>query len=371
MTASGLMHYSIGPYRPFDIELVAAFDIDRRKVGRPADNWSTENLFAAAQAEPIVRFARQFPQIDVRFYNPAQDPIQQIGELTTGADVVWIGNWGGDERAEQIRDHLMAESPEQMRQHIQLLTASETRRQERAGNAVETIRTRHNCDLRAEQLEHICETLDGTGGIMMDAHASNILLCLRYGIGDLIMELPVIDRLREVLPQARITGLGAEPAVEILDHDCRLDLVVSIQHWGIRHLGDPADESIQRQFADWLASNRFDLILDPSHAPEVVGQIIHQQNTSVSDSDPACLEIGLAQGMDGLSAVKHAVWQGWGLDVPPSHTPAIRLRFEELGWAERVLEDHQLTDGLVAISPGARTISSDGPSNISQRCAAK
>jgi len=30
------MHYTIGPYRPFDLELVAAFDIDRRKVGRPA-----------------------------------------------------------------------------------------------------------------------------------------------------------------------------------------------------------------------------------------------------------------------------------------------------------------------------------------------
>jgi myo-inositol-1-phosphate synthase len=32
----GLMHHSIGPYRPFDLELVAAFDIDRRKVGKRA-----------------------------------------------------------------------------------------------------------------------------------------------------------------------------------------------------------------------------------------------------------------------------------------------------------------------------------------------
>jgi len=29
----GLMHRQIGPYRPDDIEVVAAFDIDRRKVG--------------------------------------------------------------------------------------------------------------------------------------------------------------------------------------------------------------------------------------------------------------------------------------------------------------------------------------------------
>lgn len=32
--AIGLMHYKIGDYRPEDIEVVAAFDIDRRKVGR-------------------------------------------------------------------------------------------------------------------------------------------------------------------------------------------------------------------------------------------------------------------------------------------------------------------------------------------------
>jgi len=31
----GLMHYSVGGYRPADIRVVAAFDIDRRKVGRP------------------------------------------------------------------------------------------------------------------------------------------------------------------------------------------------------------------------------------------------------------------------------------------------------------------------------------------------
>jgi myo-inositol-1-phosphate synthase len=32
--AIGLMHYNIGGYRPSDIDIVAAFDIDKRKVGR-------------------------------------------------------------------------------------------------------------------------------------------------------------------------------------------------------------------------------------------------------------------------------------------------------------------------------------------------
>lgn len=33
--ALGLMHYELAGYRPSDIEIVAAFDIDKRKVGRP------------------------------------------------------------------------------------------------------------------------------------------------------------------------------------------------------------------------------------------------------------------------------------------------------------------------------------------------
>lgn len=34
----GLMHYDLGGYKPADIEFVAAFDIDRRKVGRPLND---------------------------------------------------------------------------------------------------------------------------------------------------------------------------------------------------------------------------------------------------------------------------------------------------------------------------------------------
>jgi myo-inositol-1-phosphate synthase len=34
----GLMHYDLGGYKPGDIEIVAAFDIDARKVGRPLED---------------------------------------------------------------------------------------------------------------------------------------------------------------------------------------------------------------------------------------------------------------------------------------------------------------------------------------------
>ncbi len=39
--AIGLMHWEIGSYRPFDIEVVAAFDIDLRKVGRTSPRRSS------------------------------------------------------------------------------------------------------------------------------------------------------------------------------------------------------------------------------------------------------------------------------------------------------------------------------------------
>ena len=39
---NGLMHYDLAGYKPFDIEVVAAFDIDARKVGRPLN----EAIFA-------------------------------------------------------------------------------------------------------------------------------------------------------------------------------------------------------------------------------------------------------------------------------------------------------------------------------------
>ena len=33
----GLMHYDLGGYRPEDVEVACAFDIDTRKVGRPLE----------------------------------------------------------------------------------------------------------------------------------------------------------------------------------------------------------------------------------------------------------------------------------------------------------------------------------------------
>ncbi|HMK56712.1 MAG TPA: inositol-3-phosphate synthase [Dissulfurispiraceae bacterium] len=52
--SSGLMHYSLGGYVPGDIEVVAAFDIDKRKVNKPLK----EALFARPNCTKVF-----FPQL--------------------------------------------------------------------------------------------------------------------------------------------------------------------------------------------------------------------------------------------------------------------------------------------------------------------
>ncbi len=58
--AIGLMHWEIGGYTPSDIEVVAAFDIDRRKVGRDV----AEAIFAPPNCTTI--FHRDVPETGVK-----------------------------------------------------------------------------------------------------------------------------------------------------------------------------------------------------------------------------------------------------------------------------------------------------------------
>ncbi len=59
-TISGLLHPRVGPYAPGDIKVVAAFDIDARKVGKPL-----ETAIAAAP-NCTTQFLRRIPKYGVR-----------------------------------------------------------------------------------------------------------------------------------------------------------------------------------------------------------------------------------------------------------------------------------------------------------------
>ena len=74
--AIGLMHWEIGGYQPGDIEVVAAFDIDERKVGVDvheaifsAPNCTTVFLFRY----PCVRRHRTDGQDSGRFFRPHEE----------------------------------------------------------------------------------------------------------------------------------------------------------------------------------------------------------------------------------------------------------------------------------------------------------
>jgi myo-inositol-1-phosphate synthase len=58
--ATGIMHWEIGGYRPADIEVVAAFDIDKRKVGRDV----SEAIFAEPNCTTV--FCKDVPRTGVQ-----------------------------------------------------------------------------------------------------------------------------------------------------------------------------------------------------------------------------------------------------------------------------------------------------------------
>src|SRR3990167_11181904 len=58
--AIGLMNWEIGGYRPYDIEVVAAFDIDERKVGKDVN----EAIFALPNCTAV--FCKDLPASGVK-----------------------------------------------------------------------------------------------------------------------------------------------------------------------------------------------------------------------------------------------------------------------------------------------------------------
>ncbi len=103
--AWGLMHLDMGGYRPADIEVVAAFDVDRRKVGRPLHEAAfaapncTEVITDAITPSPVVvqmgpvfdgvaPHMRDYPE--ERSFRVADEPAVDVARVLeeSGADVL-------------------------------------------------------------------------------------------------------------------------------------------------------------------------------------------------------------------------------------------------------------------------------------------
>jgi len=186
------------------------------------------------------------------------------------------------------------------------------------------------------------------------AAAQHILICLRYGIGDLIMELSALDTLRRSAPRARITALGAPPALDILDDDPRIDEVHSVHQWGFSHWGDPGDAHSTNQVNAWLRENDFDLVLDASHAVIGVRDAIRASGLPIRDTFEWMHNEALSSGLDGIAAIQHAVQIGWGLNVPHDLPRRIHLSFADHAFARRLVEANLPgSSPLCALSPVA------------------
>lgn len=163
------------------------------------------------------------------------------------------------------------------------------------------------------------------------------LVCLRYGIGDLVMQLPMLESLRRALPEARITALGAFPAIQLLEREAPVDEVVDIRRWGFRHRWDEGTGQSRDDLTAWIGESGFDLVFDPGHAAPGVAQSIWRHTLPMYDADPAAEAEALQSGASGQQAMRAAVLAGWGLRVPDHPSPRLRLSRAERHFAEDFL----------------------------------
>lgn len=189
---------------------------------------------------------------------------------------------------------------------------------------------------------------------MFPTEAKRALVCMRYGIGDVVMEMPVLDALRSALPQAHITALVASPADDLLEGAPSVDEVVSIRRWGLSHRWDDGDEAARAAIAGWLDGSDFDLFLDVHHAATAVGRVVWSRGVRSLESDEDAEAAAVRRGSDAVTAIAEAVRSGWGLRVQEGALPDLHLADEDHRFASVFLSRRGI-DGAapVAVSPAA------------------
>jgi ADP-heptose:LPS heptosyltransferase len=181
-----------------------------------------------------------------------------------------------------------------------------------------------------------------------------ILWCLRYGIGDVVMELPLIEPLRRVAPDAHVTVLGAHPAIELLDDDPRIDVCVTIQQLGLSHRWDRGSAPDRLRIDEWLRDGRFDVVLDSRHAPPAATERMYAAKIPRIDSDPDVEQAVVASGRNAVEAVHRSVAAGWGMELPEECVrPEYHVRTAHSRAADELLSELPATALTIGIAPVA------------------
>ncbi len=181
-----------------------------------------------------------------------------------------------------------------------------------------------------------------------------MLVCLRWGIGDLVMELPALEGLRRAFPEERLVLLGASPATQLLEGDARWDELHTVQGFGIAHRWDRGEGSTAAMLSAWLESRGFRMVLDPEHAAPALGRQVWRHELPCRQADPRAEERALQAGADGMTAIAEAAESGWGIPVPRPARADLRLE-PQRSWAAASLRE--LTGGVTAVAllPSAST----------------
>jgi ADP-heptose:LPS heptosyltransferase len=206
-----------------------------------------------------------------------------------------------------------------------------------------------------------CAALESPMGIMQAPHpeayrlAQRILLCLHWGIGDTVMERPLLSALRRAAPHARLAVLGSQRALEVLEGGTLIDEATSYESLGIVHFGQPATPQLDDSIREWVErTGPYDDIFDCRHAPPAVQHAFWWGSIRTIESDEHREQQALASGAGCQRAWIEAAAAGWNIPMDPQATP----RLDPPGWARRAaehfLETHGLSDRLpAALSPVA------------------
>lgn len=151
--------------------------------------------------------------------------------------------------------------------------------------------------------------------------SQRILVCLRYGIGDAVMEMPALRGLRSALPTVEILLLGARPALELFEGDPDFQDTICVQDFGFRHWGDLGDDQARDDFQRWFASAGITCVLDPFHAVSGVQETLTASGLVWRNSSPTPRVPERLTGGHGIAAIWYGAMKSWGLDEQQHHPP--------------------------------------------------
>lgn len=150
-----------------------------------------------------------------------------------------------------------------------------------------------------------------------------VILCLRYGIGDVVLQSSLFPDLRRAFPGAHLVHVGARPATELLvGHPC-VDEVRTYQDLGARHWGDPGSEEVRAGMRRWLEEVGPDLVLDPDAAPFALRREVHRLGIPTRRCDADAVRASLARGEGAAGAIRAGAAAGWGIRITPGARPTV------------------------------------------------